>query len=257
LVGNVTLDYWVRSTGTPAPIAVGGDPGEGYHFFNQFGSDRTLQPAYAVEYSDAMPQEGTIDHYTEQLALEPGGFVVESGDRIRLLLTDLALDGLSGGGHDVLFGGSHPSFVSFTARCWPELVWMPDEVLLDQPVSLPANQGLLFGGFAEGRQQNEANQARFDLVVPPGTGRLTIQIRQTSDMNPVKDDVDITLLDRSGAEAWSIGSPYSDESGTLWVDNLEARFPTGEMTIRVDSYSGVAYTGSLLVTRNIALAHGS
>ncbi|HJQ92693.1 MAG TPA: hypothetical protein VJ874_00235 [Candidatus Thermoplasmatota archaeon] len=255
LVGNVTIDYWVRSTGTPAPLVVGGEPGEGYHFFNQFGSDRSFQPAYAVEYSDAFPQEGTIDHYVESLALEPGGFVVEPGDRVRLLLTDLALDSPGGGGHDVLFGADHPSFVSFTARCWPDLVWQTEEVLLDQPVSLAANQGLLFGGFADDRQKNEANQAQFEVTVPPGTGRLTVQLRQTTDANPAKDDVDITLLDRSGAPAWSIGSPYSDESGALWTDNLAAKFPTGEMTVQVDSYSGVAYSGHLLVTRSIAYAH--
>ena len=260
LVGNVTIDYWVRSTGTPAPLAVPRDPsdpssvGQGYHFFNQFGSDRTFQPAYAVEYSDAVPQEGTVDHYVEELTLEPGGFVLERGDRVRLLLTDLALDGANGGGHDVLFGPDHPSFVSFTAKCWPDLQWQGDEVLLDEAVSLPANQGLLFGGAAQGHQSNEANSAEFDLTVPPGTGRLTVQLRQSGDANPVKDDIDITLLDRSGQEAWSIGSPYSDESGTLWADNLEAKFPSGEMTVRVDSYSGVAYTGQLLVTRNVALA---
>jgi hypothetical protein len=254
LVGNVTLDYWVRSSGTPAPLIVGGAPGEGYHFFNQFGTDRTFQPAYAVEYSDPVTQQGTIDHYVESLALEPGGFVVEPGDRIRVLLTDLALDGANGGGHDVLFGPEHASVLTFTARCWPELQWQPDEVLLDEALSLPANQGLLFGGLAEGRQAGEANRAQFDLTVPPGTGRLNVFLRQTSDMNPVKDDVDITLLDRSGAAAWSIGSPYSDESGTLWLDNLEAKFPSGELTVQVDSYSGVAYTGQLLVTRNIALA---
>lgn len=254
LVGNVTIDYWVRSTGAPAPLVIGGEPGEGYHFFNQFGSDRTLQPAYAVEYSDAIPQEGTIDHYVETLVLEPGGFVVEPGDRVRLLLTDLALDGPSGGGHDVLFGPQHPSFVAFTARCWPELVWEPDEVLLDRPVSLAANQGLLFGGAVEGRLANAANRAQFDLAFPPGTSRLRIDLVQTDDRNPVKDDIDITLLDRAGAAAWSIGSPYSDESGTLWVDNLDAKFRTGELTVQVDSYSGVAYTGHLLVTRNVALA---
>jgi hypothetical protein len=255
LVGNVTLDYWVRSTGTPAPLVIGGEPGQGYHFFNQFGTDRTFQPAYAVEYSDAVPSQGTIDHYTEVLALEPGGFVAEQGDRFRVLLTDLALDGSNGGGHDVLFGPQTPSSISFTAKCWPELVWQGDEVLLDEAVSLPANQGLLFGGAAEGRQAGEANRAEFELTLPPGTSRLTIQLTQTADSNPVKDDIDITLLDRSGQEAWSIGSPYSDESGTLWLDNLAARFPTGEMTIQVNSYSGVAYTGSLLVTRNVALAN--
>jgi hypothetical protein len=254
LVGNVTLDYWVRSTGTPAPLPIGGAPGEAYHFFNQFGTDRTLQPAYATEYSDPLPQEGTIDHYVETLALEEGGFVAEPGDRFRVLLTDLALDGANGGGHDVLFGPEHPSTVTFMARCWPDLQWQANEVLLDEAVSLPANQGLLFGGVADGRQAGQANRVQFDLTVPPGTGRLNVTLRQTNDMNPVKDDIDITLLDRSGAAAWSIGSPYSDESGTLWLDNLEAKFPSGELTVQVDSYSGVAYSGHLLVTRNVALA---
>ncbi|MFA5942893.1 MAG: hypothetical protein WC876_00310 [Candidatus Thermoplasmatota archaeon] len=250
LVGNVTIEYWVRSTGTPAPLIIGGPTGEGYHFFNQFGSDRTFQPAYAVEYSDAVPQEGTIDHYVENLTLAPGGFVAESGDRFRLLLTDLALDGANGGGHDVLFGADHPSRLTFTAKCWPALVWQPDELLLDEAVSLPANQGLLTGQVPP----SDANRMQFQLTLPPGTGRLNVQLRQTNDLNPVKDDIDITLLDRSGQPAWSIGSPYSDESGTLWLDNLEAAFPSGELTVQVDSYSGVGYTGQLTVTRNIAFA---
>ncbi len=254
LVGNVTLDYWVRSTGTPAPLVIGGDPGQGYHFFNQFGTNRTFQPAYAVEYSDAVPQQGTIDHYTETLALEAGGFIAEPGDRFRVLLTDLAIDGANGGGHDVLFGPEHPSSITFAAKCWPELQWQDDELLLDEAVSLPTNQGLLFGGAAQGRQNSAANQAHFDLVVPPGTGRLTVVLTQTDDLNPAKDDIDITLLDRSGAAAWSIGSPYSDESGTLWLDNLAAKFPSGELTVQIDSYSGVAYSGRLVVTRNLALA---
>lgn len=250
LVGNVTIDYWVRSTGTPAPLVIGGPTGEGYHFFNQFGSDRTFQPAYAVEYSDVVPQEGTIDHYNETLELKPGGFVLEPNDRFRILLTDLALDGANGGGHDVLFGPEHPSFLKFTAKCWPTLLWQSDELLLDEAIDLPGNQGLLTGAVP----QNEANRVQFDLILPPGTGRLSVQLRQVDDTNPVKDDIDITLLDRSGQPAWSIGSPYSDESGTLWFDNLAAAFPTGELTVQVDSYSGAAYKGKLVVTRNVALA---
>lgn len=251
LVGDVTLDYWVRSTGTPAPLVIGGDPGQGYHFFNQFGSDRTFQPAYAVEYSDAVPQAGTIDHYTETLELFPGGFVLEPGDRFRVLLTDLALDGDNGGGHDVLFGPEHPSSLTFTAKCWPTLTWRPEQALLDEAISLRGNQGLLVGG---DRVANEANRVQFDLQLPPQAMRLTVSLQQTDDRNPVKDDMDVRLLDRSGQEAWSIGSPYSDESGTLWLDNLQAVFPSGEFTVQVDSYSGVAYTGRLTVTTSTALA---
>ncbi len=32
--GNVTFELWVEYNGSPAPVAIGGDPGEGYHFFN-------------------------------------------------------------------------------------------------------------------------------------------------------------------------------------------------------------------------------
>jgi hypothetical protein len=251
IVGNVTLEYWARSTGTPAPLVIGGTPGEGYHFFNQFGSSRTFQPGYAVEYSDVFPAEGTIDHYTEQLEMPTGGFVLEPGDRVRVLLTDLALDGANGGGHDILFGGETPSRVTFSARCWPELVWGPEEVQLDTAVSLPGNQGLLTGAVPA----SGANQAQFPLTLPPGTSRLTVRLMQTDSQTTPKDDVDIQLLDRSGQAVYSIGSPYTDESGTLWLDNLQAYFPDGSLTVQVDSYSGVAYEGRLLVTRSIATAH--
>lgn len=250
LVGNVTLEYWVRSTGTPAPLIVGGEPGEGYHFFNQFGSDRSLQPAYAVEYSEAFPAAGTLDHYVETLVLDGGGFVVEKGDRVRVLLTDLALEGANGGGHDVLFGGGTPSQVRFTARCFPELAWTGDPVV-DSAVVLAGNQGLLFGGLVPDEVPTEtadqANRAEFPVQLPEGTQRVTITIEQTSDPVPVKDDIDLELLDRSGQVAYSIGSPYSDEQGVLWLENLALHFPDGSFTVRVNSYSGLAYQGHLVV----------
>jgi hypothetical protein len=250
LVGNVTLDYWVRSTGTPAPLVIGGEPGEGYHFFNQFGSDRSLQPAFAVEYSDVAPAAGTVDHYTEQLELSSGGFVVEGGDRVRVLLTDLALDdGPMGSGHDVLFGGETPSQVRFTAKCWRDVRWGEVE-RSETPITLAGNQGLLTGAVPAG----QANQQMVDFTIPDGVERLSITLVQTNDLNPVKDDVDITLLDAVGAEAWSIGSPYSDEAGALWLDNLQAAFPDGLFTVQVNSYSGVGYTGVLTVTFETARA---
>jgi hypothetical protein len=252
LTGNVTLEYWVRSTGAPAPVAVNrNEPGRGYHLFSQFGSDRSLQPSTAVEYSDIAPMAGTIDHYTETLAMPPGGFVVEAGDRIRVLLTDLALDGPSGGGHDVLFGGDTPSQVRFEARCWPAVHWSDPDTLLDHDVSIPANQGLLTGAVPKGA----SNQARFPVEVPAGTQRLTITLVQGNDPNPIKDDVDINLLDRSGKAVWSIGSPYSNETGTLWGDNLDAVFPGAEhdLIVEVESYSGVAYQGHLSVVAERAL----
>jgi hypothetical protein len=245
IVGEVTLEYWVRSAGTPAPLVIGGDPGEGYHFFNQFGSNRSLQPAYATEYSTVLPLPGAVDHYTEVLAMPPGGFVVEAGDRVRVLLTDLALDGPTGGGHDVLFGGDTPSQVRFTATCYPDLEWSPDILrggILVTPVLIAGNQGLLTGAVPA---TATVNQQEFPFVIPPGEHRLSIVLRQVGDQNPVKDDVDIVLLDSAGRAVWSVGSPYSDEAGALWPDNIEAVFPDHQLTIQVNSYSGVGYQGFL------------
>lgn len=249
LEGPVTLEFWARSTGSPAPVVVGGDPGEGYHFFNQFGSDRSLQPAYAVEYGEALPAAGSVQRFVETLELPAGGFVLERGDRVRVLLTDLALDGPQGGGHDILYGGATPSQVRFQARCWPDVRWT-EGVLAEEPVALPANQGLLTGAVPAG----PANRHEVQFVLPEGADRLTVTIRQGVDVNPVKDDIDVTLLDRAGQPVWSIGSPYSGESGTLWRDNLRAAFPDGAVTVRVDSYSGVAYEGTLTVAAAHALA---
>jgi len=245
LLGNATLEYWARSSGTPAPLATNpNSPGMGYQFFDQFGSNRSFQPSFATEYSDVAPAAGTVQHFTEVLAMPKGGFVVEAGDRVRVLLTDLALDGANGGGHDILFGGQTPSQVRFTAHCWPGLRYGAPATIADQAVSLPGNQGLLTGAVPK----SPANQAKVPVHVPPGTARLTVTLVQTNDRNPVKDDVDVMLLDRSGRGVWSIGSPYTNETGVLWEDNLAAVFPDGDVVVEVESYSGVGYTGHLTVT---------
>ncbi len=246
LVGDVTLEYWVRSTGTPAPLVLGGDPGEGYHFFNQFGSDRSLQPSYATEYATVAPMPGAVDHYVETLPMPAGGFVVEPGDRVRALLTDLALDNPDGGGHDILFGGETPSQVRFTARCFPTLGWPRSSVLVDERISLSGNQGLLTGGVpaTEG-----VNVQTVDLVISAGTHRMSVRLTQLGDANPAKDDIDLVLVDADDPErTWGIGSPYSDEHGTLWLDNLAATFPGGRAQVQVNSYSGAGYEGRLVVT---------
>ena len=245
LVGDVELEYWVRSTGSPAPLAIGGDTGEGYHFFNQFGSDRSLQPGYATEYSTVAPLPGTVDHYLEALPMPEGGFIVETGDRVRVLLTDLALDSPTGSGHDILYGGDTPSQVRFTAKCFPTLAWPTSETRIDEPVSLPGNQGLLTGAV---NKTEGVNLQTFRMMVPLGTQRLTVRLTQTDDATAVKDDIDIELLEVGGERVWGIGSPYSDERGTLWFDNLVATFPHREIDVQVNSYSGVGYTGHLVVT---------
>ena len=94
IIGEVVLEYWARSTGTPAPLTypLGGDaPGDAYRFYNLFGSDRSFQPSSAIEYGEAWTPPGTVTHHEQRLAMPPGGFVVEAGDRVRVLLTDLAL----------------------------------------------------------------------------------------------------------------------------------------------------------------------
>lgn len=250
VVGNVTLEYWVRSTGSPAPLAIGGEAGEGYHFFNQFGSDRTLQPSYATEYSTVAPLPGAVDHYTELLPMPEGGFVVEAGDSLRVLLTDLALDGPQGSGHEVLFGGDTPSQVRLEARCFPTLAWPHTDLLLDEAVSLPGNQGLLTGRVppTEG-----LNLATFDILVPADAQRLTVRLSQdASDANQAKDDIDLELHDAELNRTWGIGSPYSDEQGALWQDNL-AWLTTGNLQVRVNSYSGIGYTGRIVVTAERAV----
>ncbi|MEA3203327.1 MAG: hypothetical protein QOI63_1002, partial [Thermoplasmata archaeon] len=240
LVGNATLSFWASSAGLPAPVVTSGT-GQGYLFFDQFGSDRSLQPSYATEYGPPYQPAGTVTHYEETLAMPVGGFVVEKGQRVRVLLTDLALEGQDGGGHAILFGGATPSQVRFTARCYPAFAWSGGQVV-DQAVLLPGNQGAVTHAAAP---KQGVNQARVEVDLPPGTGRLTIHLAQGTDANPGKDDLDLTLLDASGEPLWSIGSPYADESGTLWQDNL-AQFG-GHMTVQVDSYSGVAYQGRLTV----------
>lgn len=247
LVGNVTLEYWVRSTGTPGPLPIGGDPGEAYHFFTQLGSDRSLQPSYNTEYSAVAPVPGAVDHYVEDFPMPPGGFVVEAGDKVRVLLTDLTLDnGPDGSGHDVLFGGETPSQVRFTARCYPAFSWPRSDVLVDEDVSLPGNQGLLTGQVppTEG-----VNLQTVDVTVPFDAQRLSVRLTQTDDATPAKDDIDLVLVDGDDANrTWSIGSPYSDEQGALWLDNLRSVFPGGRLQVQVNSYSGAGYTGRLVVT---------
>jgi hypothetical protein len=245
LVGNVTLELWVRSTGTPAPVVLSGPVGEGYQLFDQFGTDRSFQPSYATEYGPPLAQAGTVTHYTEALAMPKGGFVAEPGDRLRVLVTDLALDDpAGGGGHDVLFGGATPSQVRFTATCYPRLAWQ-SQTVVDTTVDLPANRGLLTGAVPA---EQGVNVDLTSANLPQGSERVTITLQQTGDRNPLKDDVDLVLRDTKGDAVWSIGSPYSDEAGTLWADNLHALFPDGRFTVEVDSYSGVAYSGRLVVT---------
>jgi hypothetical protein len=172
--------------------------------------------------------------------------VVEKGQRVRVLLTDLALDGSGGAGNDILYGAGTPSQVRFTARCYPAFSWSGASVK-DAPVLIPTSQGAATHAVPA---QQGINRVRIEVPFPPGAQRVTVTLTQTTDPNPAKDDVDMTLLDANGRALWTIGSPYSDESGTLWQDNL-APFE-GHMTVQVDSYSAAAYQGHLSVIAEMA-----
>ncbi len=245
--GNLTLEYWVRNHGTPAPVVIGGDPGEGYHWFNQIGTSGGFVPDYGREYAEATPTPGSVHHYVEVIAMPPGGLHVEDGDHLRVLLTSLVADDDQARGQEILFGGDTPSQVRFTSHCMPDLDWTELHTST-MTVRLRGNQGLITGAVPE----HESNTARVGFSLEPLTQKLTIAIRQTSDPNPLKDDIDLAVLDASGQEIASIGSPYSDETGTFYAANLAHMMPPGSYTVQVNSYSGIGYEGRLTILQETA-----
>jgi hypothetical protein len=245
LTGTVRLSLWVEHRGSPAPI-VNPQTGEGYQFFNQFGSDRTFQPGYATQYDVPVQAPGTQVRYSQSFTLPPGGFHLETGDRVRLLLTSLALDSDSGSGHDILYGNPTASSLTFQARCTTPMEWsLNDERVFD--VRIPGNQGLFTGRIPSG----PFNTFTAPLDLRPETQRLTIDLYQLNDANPVKDDIDIEILSSNGTAVWSIGTPYSNEHGILWSENLAYLREKNASAIRVNSYSGFLYQGKLTVTQEV------
>lgn len=246
LEGQLALTLFVEFTGSPAPIPQG-DAANGYQFFNQFGSDRSLQPGYTTQNDGAVQAPGTQTRYSQTIPLPAGGFRLEEGDRVRLLLTSLALDSPNGSGHVILVGNPHASRIEFQARCVPQETW----TLLDDrvhDVSLPFNQGLFTGQVPP----SEANTVTVPLVLRNETQRLTIDLRQLGDANPVKDDIDVELVDLRGDALWSIGSPYSNEHGVLWQGNLDWLRQQNVTGVRVNSYSGLLYQGELTIRQEVA-----
>lgn len=246
VVGNLTLTFWSEGNAMPAPIIIGGGPGEGYHFFNQFGTDRGFIESYAVEYASALPSQDVVS-YTEVFAMPDGGLMVEPGDRLRLLLTNLVLDDAEGDGPSILFGGDTPSRIEFTQTCAQARTWSVLESA-STPLSIPFHHGLLTGAV---QPTAGVNHQDVPFTLHAETDRITITMVQGADRNPLKDDMDITVLDGAGQQVWSIGSPYTDEIGTLWRENLGS-MPPGEYVARVNSYSGHAYEGTITVVQEVA-----
>lgn len=247
LVGNVSLEFWTRGHAMPAPIVLGGDPGEGYHFFNQFGTSRGFVESYAIEYGAVVDDGETVRHYEETFAMPEGGVLVEAGDTVRLLLTNLVLDDpVAGRGPDILWGGDTPSALTYTAVCERTPRWA--EVHQERhSVSVPTNQGLLTGAVPA---EEGVNHADVPFTLHADADRLTISLTQTAATNPTKDDMDLTIHDADGVEVWSIGSPYTDEVGTRWRANLDASMPPGDYVVRVNSYSGTGYEGVVTIAQH-------
>ncbi len=250
IVGNMTLEFWVRNSGTPAPVVLGGAPGEGYHWFNQVGTQRGFVPDYGREYAPVVPMPGSVDHYTEVISTPPGGLHVEQGDMLRVLLTSLVVDDTRSTGQEVLFGGETPSSITFSHHCMAPLDWLAIRTY-NSHFTIRGHQGLITGAVPA---VPGINYHDVDLDLLAKTQRLTISLEQGYDPNPLKDDMDISVLDADGNEVVSIGSPYADDIGTFYAANLHEMMPPGHYTVRVNSYSGHAYEGRLSIVQDVAVA---
>ncbi|MEA3189476.1 MAG: hypothetical protein QOD77_58 [Thermoplasmata archaeon] len=235
VVGDVRLELFARSTGSagyPTPAA----PGEAFRFFNQFGSSRFPGAATAAYYTALVEPEGTAWVANQTFVLPKGGIVLERNDTASLLLA-----GLSPDGEDILFGGDTPSRLTFQVACEPDHAWVLLRYLRF-PVNLPANQGGPTGAIPaiEG-----VNLLTVPFTLENGTQRLRVFLRGAFADSEPKDDLDLRLLDAAGNVLVDPSTPYTDELLVLWPDNLAAFMPLGDYTIRVDSYSGVQYSGLL------------
>ncbi len=245
IVGTVTLELWVESKGATAAYQDSSNPGQGWHFFTQFGSNRGFAGTYNNTYNDAWAPPGTVMEFTQTFDMPEGGHVVEAGDQIRLLLTSLASDGPDGGGsHIILWGGDTPSRITFEAACYLDREWELVNVESSH-IAISGNQGALAPSVANEEGVN-FQEVRFTLL--PSTERITISLLETDKSDGKKDDMDVSVYKQTEL-VWSIGSPYADEIGTYWERNLDALMPPGDYIVRVDSYSGTNYEGTLTITQ--------
>ncbi|MES2153614.1 MAG: hypothetical protein V4510_00575 [bacterium] len=248
--GNVTLDLWVQVDGQVAPPDQS-SKGDAYTFLNQFGSDRAFQSGYAKEAAPAAMVAG-LAHLNETLRMPAGGFIVEKGDRLRLLITSLVMDTPQGKGTHVLYGGATPSRVTFLARCSPPVEWQIQRYLR-QPVVVPASQGgpAHLGGvdcLSTVTEPQCINRYDFPFSLENGTQRLRIHLRTASADRVPKSDMDMRLLDTTGKVVYDASTPFANETMVLWADNLAAFAPPGAYVLEADLYGGANYSGLLEVT---------
>ncbi len=251
--GDIVLELWTREGDLPAPVILGRDPGEGYHFFNQVGTNRGFLEASAVSNGPVVPADRT-QHLTQRFATPPGGILLEREDYVRLLLTHLALDADDRPANEearveppaILWGPDAPSRIEFSATCQRDPVWMP--LSNEHPtVVVPGHQGLITGAIPD---QEGANYQDIPFHLHPETDRLTIRLDEAGESGP-KNDMDLIILDANGDVNWGIGSPYNNERGTRWPANLDASMPPGDYTLRVNSYSGTGYVGQASIIQEV------
>ncbi len=253
--GNVSLEAWVDVVGTTAPPDTS-QPRRAYTFFNQFGSDRAFQSGFATETVPAEQVAG-LHHLNETLVMPAGGFTVEKGDRLRVLITSLITDTATGPGTTVMYGPTMPSQIRFSARCTPPVEWLPQRYLR-QPIVLPANQGMLAGlpGVDCVNTPTDAvclNRFEYPFTLENGTERLRIFVRtQEADRVP-KTDIDMRLTDPSGNVLYDASTPFVNETMVLWHDNLHAFLPPGNYVLRADLYGGAGYSGLLEIALEFGL----
>lgn len=242
LEDNVTVDLHVVIDGAN----VFAQPGSTMLFI-QFGSDRAFVPESVFVPWEPGPESPRSIHVNETLPLPGGGFTLEAGDRFALLVTSL-VEGPEGA-TTVKFGEGSPSGLGFEARCSEAREWIGYDART--PVILPGNQGLFTGGVPP---EEGFNRLTVSLEVGPCTDRVTVLLRQKGGAGP-HNDMDMYLLDGKGEAIYAATSPSANETMLLWPENLAAFVPPGDYQVRIESYSGLNYTGDLVFRLEEASGH--
>lgn len=234
IVGPVEMELWLEGDGV-STLPRGE---EGLHLYTLAGSNVAYLPGGGRTDAATLTM-GERLHVTHEIPVPPGGFRVEAGEQVRISLNSLLLTS-EGTGHTLLVGGGTPSQVRFAAECVDPI----DYRILDQQdldVVIPGNTALWTGIVP-----NEPGLNRFEgtFELRPDTHRLTIDLRG-SGLTP-KGDMDLHLMDAGGV-VWQATSPQQDETLIMWRENLHRMAPPGTYTVRVDSYSGIAYDGTVSI----------
>jgi len=235
---NASLSIRVQGMGPLLP------PEATAPLYVQAGSDAALASADAVgQWSTGASDMG----WEGYLSILKGGFDVEAGQRVQLLVTSL-IEGVPDPARVVL---GNQSVLTLTTVCAPAREFLVAHDL-KTPVLLPASQGSFTHTVPP---QEGVNRQTVPFDLPNGTSRLRIFLREPHPPK-VKGDVDVTLLDATGKTVAVAGSPAPNETLILGPANLAALAPPGHYQVRVDSYSATNYAGTLdIVLEQLESAH--